>query len=159
LEQALAYSQQSLLIYRKLGNDAEVSNQYLNAAEMLLEFGRIEEAFSSLKAARDIAGERPNRFFLSGYFELAFKIAVALEAREIAARLYGFAVRFRTLVRVPLSPSENASMETWYERLRQTLGALALDRLTQDGATLEDRAIEGLISGLGSAPKQPSKVS
>lgn len=159
LEQALTYAQQSLLLYRKLENDDEASNQYLNTAEILLESGRSEEALAAMKAAREMMGERPNRFFLAGYFELAFKLAVALEARDVAAKVYGYAVRFRTIVRVPLSTSERASMETWHQRLSKTLGTLALDRLVEDGAVLEEKAIEGLISTLGSAPKQPSKVS
>lgn len=159
LEKALTYAQQSLLLYRKLENDEEASNQYLNTAEILLECGRVEEALSALKAAREMMGERPNKLFLALYFETAFKIAVALGAAEVAAKVYGFSVRFRNVVRLPLAPSERASMDSWHQRLGQRLGALALDRLTQDGATLEDQAIEGLIAKLGPAPKQPSRAS
>jgi predicted ATPase/class 3 adenylate cyclase len=159
LPQALAYAQQSLLLYRKLGNEAECSNQFLNIAEILLESGRLDESLAALKSARDSMGERPYKFYLASYFELAFKIAVATGAREAAAKVYGYAVRFRNTVRVPLQPSERNSIENWHQRLRQTIGALALDRLTQDGAILDEKAIEGLISALGPAPKQPSKVS
>ncbi|HEY1974971.1 MAG TPA: tetratricopeptide repeat protein [Candidatus Baltobacteraceae bacterium] len=158
-KQALTYAQQSLLLYRKLGNDADASNQYLNVVEMLLECDRVDEALSALKAARETMGERPNRLFLACYFEAAFKVAVALEARESAAKIYGFAVRFRNVVRVPLQPLEHNAMESWNQRLRQTLGALAADRLASDGGILQEQAIEGLISALGSAPKQPSAAS
>jgi tetratricopeptide (TPR) repeat protein len=159
LEQALTYAQQSLLLYRKLGNEAEAGNQYLNIAEMLLGLGRTDEAISALKAGRSGMGERPNKSYLAGYFELAFKIAVAHGAGEVAAKVYGYSVRFRNTVRVPLPPAERASIKSWHERLRQSTGSLALDRLTHDGAALDEKAIEGLISTLGPAPKQPSKVS
>ncbi|HKE37623.1 MAG TPA: tetratricopeptide repeat protein [Candidatus Baltobacteraceae bacterium] len=158
-EKALTYARQGLLLYRNLGNDDEIGNAYLNISEIHLDCSRYDEALESLMSAREAWGARPNKFYLACYFELAFKIGVALDALEAAAKIYGYAARFRTLVRVPQSASERASIALCYNRLHKTLGALALDRLTADGAMLEDKAIEGLISSLGPTPKQPSKVS
>lgn len=159
LESALTYAKQSLVLFQRLGNDADAGNQYTNIAEIQLEREDAAEALRSLAAARSAIGERPNRAYLACYFDVAFKVAVALGATETAVRIYGFAVRYRLGAQAPLQPSERASMDDWYERLRESVTALAFDRLNLEGASMDTAAIEGLISTLGPAPKQPSKVS
>lgn len=159
LQSALTFTRQSLLLYQRLGNDADAGNQHLNVTEILLERHDVGEAVVSLANARDAFGERPNRFYLACYFDVAFKVAVALGATESAIKIYGFAVRYRLAAQAPLQPSERASMDDWRGRLREGVSALAFDRLSLEGAAMDTAAIEGLISTLGSAPKQPSKAS
>jgi tetratricopeptide (TPR) repeat protein len=158
-EDALKFGQQSLMLFRKLGNEAEAANQQVNIAEIFLEMGSLNEALQAARTARPALGERPDRFFFACYLETVFKIAVAMRSYDVAAKLYGYASRHRNSARLPLQRSEHASMQTWHRRLAREVGTLTLDRLTSDGSALEATAIEGLIATLGPAPKQPSAVS
>ncbi|MBV8284616.1 MAG: hypothetical protein JO175_08200, partial [Candidatus Eremiobacteraeota bacterium] len=145
LDKAIAFAQQSLTLLKRFGNDAAASNQYVNIAEIYVESGKAREAFEALSNARRAFGERPNPVFLASYFEAAFKLAVAMGQHESGARLYGYAARHRSIVRAPLLPIEQNAMETWRRSLSASLGTLALDRLTAEGAAMEATAIEGLI--------------
>ena len=155
-DSALSYAEQSLMLFQRLGNEAQAGNQYLNIAEIQLLRGSSGEAVGSLHAARTALGDKPDFFFLTNYVETAFKLAVSLGRFDVAARLYGHSARQRSLAHLPLQRGEKIAMDSWLAKLTNEVGTLALDRLAQDGATMEASAIEGLIATLGPAPKQPS---
>ena len=156
--QAITFAEQSLAIFQKLGNDADAGNQHINIAETYIEWGKLDEAFPELRSARRAFGEKPNRYYLTYYFEAAFKLAVELHAYESAAAIYGYAERYRRGSRSPLQPSERGTIESRRAVLERALGTPAFDRLRRDGAAMEMAIVEGLIERLGSAPKQSSSV-
>jgi predicted ATPase/class 3 adenylate cyclase/predicted TIM-barrel fold metal-dependent hydrolase len=156
--QALNYGRESLAILKRLGNDPDAGMQHINIAEIYMEWEKFEAAVPELQAARDAFGDRANPLYLAYYYEAAFKLAVDLKVHEAAALIYGYASHHRIVIRNPLQPNERAMIDSRLARLTRVIGNPLLERLTAEGASMEPKAMEGVIASLGSSPGQPSGI-
>lgn len=154
--QAIAYAEQSLAIFERLGNEANVGNQHMNIAEIYIEWHQPNQAIAQLRSARRAFGDKPNRFYLAYYFEAAFKLAAELEAYESAALMYGFGERYRAVSKNALQPSERDAIESRRIAVEKALGKTEFDRLKRNGAAIEMTDVERLIEELGAAPRKNS---
>ncbi len=154
--QAIAYAKQSLEIFEKLGNEASAGNQHMNIAEIYVEWRKPNESLSELRAAWRVFSDKPNRFYLAYYFEAAFKLAAEFKALEVAAMLYGYAERYRSISKNALQPSERAAIESRRVTVEEALGTNEFNRLRRRGAAMEMPEAERLVEDLGAAPKKSS---
>jgi predicted ATPase/class 3 adenylate cyclase len=150
--QALAYAHESLALFQATDNNVGAAMQYINLAEILIELHKPSEAAIELQSARKSFGEQPQRAYFAYYFDAAFKLAIERRSFERAARIYGFAERYRQVTKAKLLPSERASIDVRRALLSKEMHPPRVERLIREGAEMTMADVEGVIDRLESAP-------
>ena len=153
-EQALGYANESLIIFERLGNVAQVTVQLVHIAHARLERGEIELSRATLIAARERLRREPTIRNAIDIYETAFLFACDCGAFERAAELLGVADAVRqknALPRTALTMAEAGSRE---REVRAHLGN-RFERHFESGrkasAVETDRVLDAVLSGAAGA--------
>ncbi|HTA37457.1 MAG TPA: tetratricopeptide repeat protein, partial [Candidatus Acidoferrales bacterium] len=152
LKQALAYIWESLALYRQHGNTDRLAIAHISMADVYLQSQQPLQALSELQAGRRMLGDDPRGPFTAYYAESSFKVALDLNAFETAAQLYGFAQRYRQIIRMPMQPAEQTAMRLRNTTLSEALGASAAEQLISRGRSLSLSTVDALVATLGAGP-------
>jgi predicted ATPase/class 3 adenylate cyclase len=156
--QALLYARESLALFQATDSSVGAAMQYINLAEILIELHKPAEAAVELQLARKTFGEQPKRAYFAYYFEAAFKLAMERRSLERAARIYGFAERYRQITKTQLLPSERASIDVRRALLSKEMHPPRVERLIREGAEMNLADVEGVIDRLESAPHRSAPL-
>ena len=148
LTQAMALAHEGLAAFERLGVPSHVAWQLISMAGYELAAGEYAAALDSLRRARVAMEQQPDRSNRGQYFEIAFRLAVAMGAYEPAARIDGYLERFRAATHTRRSPSERAAYARSRAKLEAEVEGGNLERLREAGASLDPQALESEVRAL-----------
>ena len=148
-EDAVAYANESLSIFERLGNRTLAAWQLVDLARYWSGLKNYPEAARLLRQARRYLSDQPAFEHLANYFETAMIFTCDVEAFELSARIAGFLERYRDEHHQPRTASLLTSYGDRIERIERHAGRERFRELFAAGSNETASALQDEIDTLG----------
>ncbi|MGH8103175.1 MAG: tetratricopeptide repeat protein [bacterium] len=135
-EAARRYYEESITLFRDLGNKAGIAMSLNNLGEVALKQGDLSQARSFLKEATEICRDIGDKLRAAESLEAFAYLNQAEGKSERAAQLFGAADALREILGAPLPPNERADYDRTAAAARTALSNAAFEAAFAAGRAL-----------------------
>lgn len=122
LDRSIEFNAEAAVIFNKLGDTRSIAINHSLRADHQLASHEFDKALVSYRQALDLLRQLEFKAGISSAVEGVGKVFCAQEKRELAAKIFGFAERYRERVGTPVPPQARQALESAVQACKTALG-------------------------------------